>query len=137
DPSDRSLSTAQGCRCTPRPVSAITPDSTVSDVPGLDLDVPVGGMYALSMPRRPRQLALDLRPHGRGGARTGAGRKPNGAKAALPPPRRERFPARCPLHLTWRVLPHVWNLRSRRSFHVIGAAFFAARGMRLCEFSVQ
>jgi REP element-mobilizing transposase RayT len=38
------------------------------------------------------------------------------------------------------MLPHVWNLRSRRSFAVIGVSIYAAAqrfGMRLCEFSVQ
>jgi len=39
-----------------------------------------------------------------------------------------------------RVLPHVWNLRSRRALDPIGTAIrFAARrfDLRLCEFSVQ
>jgi REP element-mobilizing transposase RayT len=42
--------------------------------------------------------------------------------------------------VTVRMLPHVWNLRSRRSFRVIGRAVWAAGErfrMRICEFSVQ
>jgi len=38
------------------------------------------------------------------------------------------------------MLPHVWNLRSRRSFRVFRAAIAAAGerfGMRVCAFSVQ
>jgi REP element-mobilizing transposase RayT len=38
------------------------------------------------------------------------------------------------------MLPHVWNLRSRRSFAIIGRALRAAAdrfAVRLCEFSVQ
>jgi REP element-mobilizing transposase RayT len=44
------------------------------------------------------------------------------------------------VHVTIRVLPHVWNLRSRRSFAVIGPPLYRAAdrfAMRLCEFSVQ
>jgi REP element-mobilizing transposase RayT len=39
-----------------------------------------------------------------------------------------------------RMMPHVWNLRSRRSFRVIQRALSAGSarfGLRLCEFSVQ
>ncbi len=44
------------------------------------------------------------------------------------------------MHVTLRVLPHVWNLRSKRGYRVIRRA--VARGgdrfgMRLCELSVQ
>jgi REP element-mobilizing transposase RayT len=38
------------------------------------------------------------------------------------------------------MMPHVWNLRSRRSFSVVGRALAAAAnrlGARVCEFSVQ
>jgi len=44
------------------------------------------------------------------------------------------------VHVTLRVLPHVWNLRSRRSFRVLGAALAHGGdrfGMRICEFSIQ
>jgi len=75
-----------------------------------------------------------------GGKREGAGRKPNGPKAGVPHLRRPALASRFPVHVTMRVLPHVWNLRSRRSFGVIGKAVGAAAqlfGMRVCEFSVQ
>ena len=44
------------------------------------------------------------------------------------------------MHVTLRVLPHVWNLRSRRCFNAIAAAFAGVRGrngFRLTDFSVQ
>ena len=75
-----------------------------------------------------------------GGKRKGAGRKPKGPKAGVSHNRRPALAARFPVHVTVRMLPHVWNLRSRRSFAVIAKAVFAAAqrlGMRLCEFSVQ
>jgi putative transposase len=45
-----------------------------------------------------------------------------------------------PVHVTWRMMPHVWNLRSRRCFRVLADAFAKAcdrRGFRLVLFSVQ
>ena len=53
---------------------------------------------------------------------------------------RPALAARFPVHVTLRVLPHVWNLRSRRSFRIITRAFAAGGdrfGMRLCDFSIQ
>ena len=44
------------------------------------------------------------------------------------------------VHVTLRVAPEVWNLRSRRCFREIARAFRAVRGrdgFRLAEFSVQ
>jgi REP element-mobilizing transposase RayT len=44
------------------------------------------------------------------------------------------------VHVTLRVKPHVWNLRSRRSWRRIRRAFEKARGKfgaRLIEYSVQ
>ena len=87
---------------------------------------------------RRRQTAFRFKTHG--GKRTGAGRKPKGDKAGISHSRRPAFTARQPVHVTVRMLPHVWNLRSRRSFRVIGRALglAAARfGTRLCEFSIQ
>ena len=90
---------------------------------------------------RPRSRQLELRPRTWGGRRDGAGRKP------LPEGRRrvshlarERFEKPTPVHVTLRVAPHVWNLRSARSFRRILRAFAAHRRrhpMRLIEFSVQ
>jgi REP element-mobilizing transposase RayT len=53
---------------------------------------------------------------------------------------RERFEKATPAHVTLRIAPHVWNLRSARSFRRIVRAFAAHRGrhaLRLIEFSVQ
>src|SRR5258706_10201572 len=48
--------------------------------------------------------------------------------------------AKSPVHARWRVLPHVWNLRSRRCFSRIARSFERGRdrfGFRLVHFSVQ
>jgi REP element-mobilizing transposase RayT len=53
---------------------------------------------------------------------------------------RERFEKATPAHVTLRLAPHVWNLRSARSFRRIVRAFAAHRGrhpLRLIEFTVQ
>ncbi len=84
------------------------------------------------------QLALPLRTWG--GAREGAGRKRKGERAGVSHLRRPAHRARFPVHVTLRMLPHVWNLRSRRSFRVFARAIAAAAerfGMRVCAFSVQ
>jgi putative transposase len=88
--------------------------------------------------RRPRQLGLQFRTWG--GARKGAGRPPKGGSPGVCHLRRPALAARFPVHVTLRVGKEVWNLRSRRSLRVIGAAFLAGAerfGMRLCEFSIQ
>jgi REP element-mobilizing transposase RayT len=88
--------------------------------------------------RRPVQQELVFRTWG--GARPGAGRKPKGRSAGVSHRRRPALAARFPVHVTVRMLPHVWSLRSRRSFRVIGMAVLAAAdrfGMRVVEFSVQ
>ena len=88
--------------------------------------------------RRPVQLALPMRTWG--GARKGAGRKPSGERAGVSHLRRCVLAARFPVHVTLRMLPHVWNLRSRRSFRVFRTAIGASAerfGVRVCAFSVQ
>ena len=50
-----------------------------------------------------------------GGKRKGAGAKPAGARAGVPHVRRPPLSPHHPAHVTLRVLPHVWNLRSRRA----------------------
>ena len=75
-----------------------------------------------------------------GGARKGAGRKPSDERAGVSHLRRSVLTARFPVHVTLRMLPHVWNLRSLRSFRVFRTAITAAAerfGMRVCAFSVQ
>ena len=84
-----------------------------------------------------RQLGFKFRTWG--GERKGAGRKPKGAKAGVAHVRRGSV-GKAPVHVTVRMLPHVWNLRSNRSWAVIQRALLAGAerwGMRLCKFSVQ
>jgi len=94
-----------------------------------------------STKRRKAQLALRLKQRfGHGGKRKGAGRR-----RAAPMPRvghraRARLGRNQPVHVTWRVLPHVWNLRSRRAFRALLRTFRPAVerfGTRLTHFSVQ
>jgi REP element-mobilizing transposase RayT len=87
---------------------------------------------------RAGQPGLDLRTWG--GKRKGAGRKPAGARAGVPHQHRPVLSPRHPAHVTMRVLPHVWNLRSRRAFRAIGLALASCKesdGFRLVHFSVQ
>lgn len=77
---------------------------------------------------------------GWGGRRAGAGRKPNGDKAMVSRLRRPRVTRHQPVHITMRMLPHVWSLRSKRSFRALRAALSVggnALGLRLCDFSIQ
>jgi REP element-mobilizing transposase RayT len=65
--------------------------------------------------------------------------RPRKAGAGVPHLKREVSP-RHPLHVTLRVRRHVWNLRARRCFRIIEAAFFAAAqrvDARIAQFSVQ
>src|SRR6202011_161830 len=87
---------------------------------------------------RAGQLGLDLRTWG--GKRKGAGAKPAGARAGVSHRRRPALSSHHPAHITLRVLPHVWNLRSRRAFRAVGRAFASSKereGFRLVHFSVQ
>jgi putative transposase len=74
-----------------------------------------------------------------GGVRAGAGRSAAGHKAGISHRRRPVLSARTPVHVTVTMLPHVWNLRSRRAGAVVGPAIFAAArryAMRISEFAV-
>ncbi len=87
---------------------------------------------------RSKQLALRFHP--RGGKRAGAGRKPNGENAGVSHLERPQFARTLPVHVTVRMARHVYNLRSRRAFSVIGRAIAkaAARfGVTIVRFSVQ
>ena len=89
--------------------------------------------------RRPVQLELP-RHAGWGGCRKGAGRRPRGEKALVAHTQRPALATRFPVHVTLRVLPHVWNLRSKRGYRVVRRALAGGGdrfGMRLCEFSIQ
>src|SRR5258708_36052545 len=85
-----------------------------------------------------RQLRLSLPTWG--GKRKGAGAKPAGARAGVSHCGRPALSSHHPAHITLRVLPHVWNLRSRRAFRAIGRVFVSCKerdGFRLVHFSVQ
>ena len=88
---------------------------------------------------RSRQLLLAF-PAGWGGRRKGAGRKPNGQRPGVCHRKRPVLAHRFPVHVTLRVLPHVFSLRGVRAFNAVRHALVVGRerfGMRICEFSVQ
>src|SRR5687767_6583348 len=65
--------------------------------------------------------------------------RPKKAGAGVPHLRRT-VQARWPLHVTLRMRPHVWQLRSRRCFQILERAFYQGCerfGGRVCHFSVQ
>jgi REP element-mobilizing transposase RayT len=75
-----------------------------------------------------------------GGHRDNSGRKPSGERAGVSHHGRPQVSARTPVHATLRVLDHVWNLRSRRSFDVIEAAIAGMarfRDFRVVHFGVE
>jgi len=75
-----------------------------------------------------------------GGKRKGSGRKPNEVKELLRHARRPVLKARFPVHVTWRMRPGVWNLRTRRCFAALAAAFWGGAnrfGFKLVHYSVQ
>ena len=89
--------------------------------------------------KKPEQLELPSRSWG--GRRKGAGRpkKPRGQAKVTHQLRRE-FPKRFPLHVTWKILKDVGNLRTDKRFRKIQRAFRYGGdrfGLRLAEFSVQ
>ena len=84
-------------------------------------------------------LQLGLKFAARGGKRRGAGRKPKGESAGVPHRPRPPLAGRYPVHVTLRVRNGVWNLRSRRSFRRIAAAFKGVHGrqaFRLVEYAI-
>jgi hypothetical protein len=86
-----------------------------------------------------RQLTLLRRP--RPWKKGRPGRPPrNGKKAGVSHLRREVLKRKFPVHVSLKVRPEVWNLRSRRCFRQLEQAFFFGRdrfGFRLNHFSVQ
>jgi REP element-mobilizing transposase RayT len=87
----------------------------------------------------PSQLQLAIRHKVKwGGKRKNAGRKRTGNAGIAHRPR--PVVARYPMHLTWRVREHVWNLRSHRSWRVVREALEALRAerdMRVVHYAVQ
>ena len=88
---------------------------------------------------KPKQMALRLPTWG-GRRKSRRKRDGNRKLRKVPHRRRPKLSSRHPVHATWRVLPHVWNLRSRRCFVRIARSFERGRdrfGFRLVHFSVQ
>ena len=99
-----------------------------------------GGILELCRFKMARTKQLSLRLPTWGGKRHGAGRKPKSERPGVPHVSRPLLSKHHPVHVTWRMLPHVWNLRSRRSFRALSAVFAEAcnrAGFRLIHFSVQ
>ena len=88
---------------------------------------------------KPKQLQLHLPTWG-GQRKRKRRRKEQRRLGKVPHRKRPALWSRHPVHATWRVLPHVWNLRSRRCFSRIAQSFSLGRdrfGFRLVHFSVQ
>jgi REP element-mobilizing transposase RayT len=88
--------------------------------------------------RRRGQLGFEFRTWG--GKRRGAGRKPAGTRAGVPHRPRPEWARRLPVHVTVRMAPEVYNLRSRRSFRAIELALRLGADrfeVRITSFSVQ
>ncbi len=89
--------------------------------------------------RAGHQLEL-AKTGGWGGRRQGAGRKPKGDKALVSRAKRPRLSRHHPVHVTTRMLPHVWNLRSKRGFRMLREAMSGGSdrfGFRLCDFTIE
>jgi REP element-mobilizing transposase RayT len=88
--------------------------------------------------RGSKQRELVFRTHG--GRLRGAGRKPKGERPLVSHVRRAHVSGREPILVTMKVLPRVWNLRTRRAFERLVPAMLAAKerlGMRLVHFSIE
>ncbi len=87
------------------------------------------------------QLRLKIpRQRTHGGQRKGAGRKPKRDRAGVSHHGRDEVTRDTPVHVTLRVLDHVWNLRSRRCHAVVRAALAGMkdrRDFRVVHYSVQ
>jgi putative transposase len=86
-----------------------------------------------------RQLALELKSWG--GRRRGAGRKPKHGKPGVSHRRRERINAHQAAHVTLKVRPRIWKLRSSRVLPVVMSAISAGAErddkFRITQFSIQ
>ncbi|MEI6225189.1 MAG: hypothetical protein WCS72_10570, partial [Deltaproteobacteria bacterium] len=90
------------------------------------------------MTQSERQIGLPL--PSRGGRRPGAGRKPKRGEPELPHVARPRLSRHHPVHVTLRLRPHVWSLRSQRGMAVVEAALRGAvdrPDFRVTHFSAQ
>ena len=90
---------------------------------------------------KPKQMQLQLPTWG--GRRKRKRRRTRGERRKLgkvPHRRRPALSAKHPVLVTWRMLPHAWNLRSQRCFSRLVECFERGRdrfGFRLVHFSVQ
>jgi REP element-mobilizing transposase RayT len=85
-----------------------------------------------------KQLKLEMPTHG--GKRAGAGRKRRHRKPTMPHRSREPMSRRAPLHVTMRVAPHVYDLRSQRCLRVVEGCLRAGAaklGVLVVQVSVQ
>ncbi len=76
----------------------------------------------------------------RGGARKGAGRKPNGERALVSHATRTKLASRFPVHVTMKLRAGLPSLRRRRTRRVLLQAFGGGCerfGFRLVEYSIQ
>src|SRR5712691_4924839 len=97
------------------------------------------GRWRVGGKGKPKQLQLQLPTWG-GRRKRKRRRKEQRRLGKVPHRKRPALWSRHPVHATWRVLPHVWNLRSRRCFSRIAQSFSLGRdrfGFRLVHFSVQ
>ena len=88
----------------------------------------------------PRPVQQDLPYRTRGGKRAGSGRKKDHARNLIAHDRRPEFSSNHPVHVTLRVRPEVWNLRSRRSFKYLARSLSSVAGsgdVRVVQYSVQ
>ena len=85
------------------------------------------------------QLPIAFRP-GRGGKRSGAGRKSRSTGSCVPHRARQRLAARYPVHITMKLRRELGSLRTKRKVAVIRRSAAAARarfGARIVHWSVQ
>src|SRR5256886_3024300 len=97
------------------------------------------GRWRMGGKGKPKQMQLQLPTWG-GRRKRKRRRKEQRRLAKVPHRKRPALSPKHPVHATWRVLPHVWNLRSRRCFLRIARSFERGRdrfGFRLVHFSVQ
>ena len=100
-----------------------------------------GGVGMAAGKRKPKQMHLHLPTWG-GKRKRRRRRGTDGPRklGKVPHRRRPALSSRHPVHVTWRVLPHVWNLRSQRCFSRIRRCFQRGRdrfGFRIVHFSIQ
>jgi hypothetical protein len=75
--------------------------------------------------KRTKQTALDFRTHG--GARIGAGRKPNGDRRGVRHSPRGELGGPMPVLVTMKLRPDIANLRARARCHLVLDALRRAR----------